>query len=110
MKIIKQILNKIYDPNQKVGEYGEKGSKITGETNPEPNGYEANANTPYEVNTGQDRTIDTGFGAEADIHQFHVDEIQTMLGDPSVTRPSKNNFRNIDRQLENQYFGNLETR
>lgn len=110
MKIIKQILKKIYDPEQKVGEFGERGSKITGETQPEPNGYESNANTPFNTNTGQDRIINTGFGAEADIHQFHVDTVQTMLGNPSVTRPVKNSYRNIDNELKNQYFGNLETR
>ncbi len=110
MGIIKSILKKIYDPEQKVGEFWEQGSRMTGETNPEPNGYETNQNIPFDVNTGTDKPIDTGYGVEADIHQFHVDTVQNMLGNPSVTRPVKNTFRNIDRELESQYFNNLEKR
>lgn len=110
MKILNKILKTIYDPDEQSGKFAGTGSKMTGETNPEPNGYESNANTAGEVNTGQDKPIDTGYGIERDIQDWHTTATQDLLGNPQSIRPSKNSYRNIDRQLENQYFNNLEQR
>ncbi len=113
MKFLNKILKTVgYDPDEKAGEYGTSGSEIDNtEIESEPNKYQANQNIAGELHP--DGGVNTDLDARTtmrDIQDFHTNAVQDLLGNPSIVRPAKNNFRNIDRQLESQYFGNLETR
>ncbi|VVB55637.1 Uncharacterised protein [uncultured archaeon] len=114
--MFKEIYNKIfktngteYDPNQKTGDKGSDGSQMPDQPTPESgNGYQANANTAGKVNVDGGQNTDLNARTTMkDVQDWHTNATQEMLGNPQVARPMKNDHRNVDAQLESQYFGDM---
>lgn len=110
--LVRKVNGANYDSGQKTGQFGSSGSHIDDDDlKPESgNKYESNANVPFDVNTDGGKNLTAPSGVEAEIHTAQNNNVSEMLGNPSVNRPSKNSFKNVDRQLESQYFSNMETR
>lgn len=110
MSLIKKILKAVgYKPDAEVGNFTGTGSYIENDPlKPEPNGYQANANTAGRVNVDGGQNTDLNVRTTMkDVQDFHTNAVQELLGNPQVARPIKNDHRNVDAQLESQYFGDM---
>jgi hypothetical protein len=109
---IKNFIKKTvgYDPGQKTGKFGGTGSHIDDqEIQNEPNGYNSNQNVPFDINVDGGKNTDLNVKTVmTDIQDWHTNATQELLGNPTVNRPSKNRFQNVDAELAAKYYGNMK--
>lgn len=112
--LVRKVNGSNYDPQSHAGKFGGTGSKIDDkEVEEESGGYSANENTALGNQIHTNGGVNTDLNVRTtmkDVQDWHTDRTQDLLGNPSVTRPSKNSYRNVDAELSNQYYSNMETR
>ncbi|NJD76183.1 MAG: hypothetical protein FIB08_03690 [Candidatus Methanoperedens sp.] len=112
MKILDKIFKAVgYDPDDKAGQLSGNGNSQDENIKPEPSGYAANENVAMPVNPdGGKRTIDTQT-TESDIHDALRENMEAERGaafSDTLNYPQKRKYRDIDSQLQNQYFSGMK--
>lgn len=109
--ILMKVNGKDYDSSSHAGKFGSSGSHIDDtKRESEPNGYDSLQNV---LNVHPDGGKNTDLDARttmSDIQDWHTNATQEILGNPTVNLPSKNAHRDVDAELANKYFSNLERR
>lgn len=110
---IKKFINKTvgYNPTENAGKFSGTGSHIDDkERESGPNGHDPMANVLNVHPDGKENNDRNAKTTMSDVADWKINATQELLGNPQVARPSKNAHRNVDQELKNQYFGNMETR